>query len=413
MLMWYDKELTFTKNVLEKMNLQVIELEKDRTPDLQIDYGIRKFFHLEEEYDSLFLRKPFESEPQTIYKMTDRYLCSYLYLMLPGKPGTVLLLGPFMPVQFTYEDLLYEAERHNVSPQLFGELEDYYGRLPVISDSGFLYSVMNSLAEVLWGSSQSYRILDLKEDEMPLPPVPEEEAFTPTEKTLLTMEDLEKRYKYENEFLHAVTLGLLHKAELMLSSFSELSMKHRVADSLRNTKNYCIIMNTLMRKAAEQGSVHPVYLDNISSDFARRIEAASSSSATQKLMKEMVSSYCRLVSKHSRMNYSLPVRKTLVCIESSLSADLSLHALAQLQNLSSGYLSALFRKETGQTLTDYVNERRIRHAKHLLRTTALQIQTIAQFCGIPDANYFTKTFKRYSGTTPLEYRRTHQPGTDG
>ncbi|MFH5834997.1 helix-turn-helix domain-containing protein [Proteiniclasticum sp. C24MP] len=52
-------------------------------------------------------------------------------------------------------------------------------------------------------------------------------------------------------------------------------------------------------------------------------------------------------------------------------------------------------------------------AEYLLRSTALQIQTIAQFCGFPDANYFTKTFKRYSGTTPLEYRRSRQHDADG
>ena len=72
--------------------------------------------------------------------------------------------------------------------------------------------------------------------------------------------------------------------------------------------------------------------------------------------------------------------------------------------VSEEYLSAQFKKETGSTLTEYVNGKRIKHAVSLLNTTSLQIQAIAQYCGIPDVNYFTKTFKKYIGTTPKEYR---------
>jgi len=66
----------------------------------------------------------------------------------------------------------------------------------------------------------------------------------------------------------------------------------------------------------------------------------------------------------------------------------------------------MFRKETGQTATDYVNLRRGRMACRLLGTTQLQVQTIALRCGIPDVNYFSKLFKKYMGRTPKEYRQT-------
>lgn len=411
--MWYEKELKFCRTILEKMNLQVLELEKDEAPDRQIDFGVRRFFSLQAEYVSTFLRKPFEGEAKTIYKLTDRYFCNYLHLILPGESTKVLLIGPYISRQLSYEDLLHEAERFSISPQLFSEIEVYYGSIPVLVDDSFLFSVMNTLAEVLWGSSRAYRIVDVTEKDISPHPLSPEEELLPMEQTLLSMEDMEKLYAYENELLSAVTFGLTHKAELMLSNFSELALKHRVADPIRNMKNYCIIMNTLMRKAAERGSVHPVYLDQVSSDFARRIELISSQTTAYKMMKEMISDYCRLVNKHSMIDYSLPIRKTLVCIESNLAGSLTLHSLASLQNISSGYLSALFRKETGKTLTEYINRRRVRQAEYLLRSTALQIQTIAQFCGFPDANYFTKTFKRYSGTTPLEYRRSRQHDADG
>jgi YesN/AraC family two-component response regulator len=55
-------------------------------------------------------------------------------------------------------------------------------------------------------------------------------------------------------------------------------------------------------------------------------------------------------------------------------------------------------------LTEYVNRKRVEYALSLLNTTSLQVQTIAQQCGIMDVNYFTKTFKKYIGMTPTRYR---------
>ena len=91
-------------------------------------------------------------------------------------------------------------------------------------------------------------------------------------------------------------------------------------------------------------------------------------------------------------------------IEKDLAADLSPHLLAENQNVSLGYLSTVFRKETGKTLSEYIREKRIKHAAHLLRTTHLQIQTVALHCGIMDVQYFSKTFKKYMGVTPTSLR---------
>ena len=48
---------------------------------------------------------------------------------------------------------------------------------------------------------------------------------------------------------------------------------------------------------------------------------------------------------------------------------------------------------------------RMKNALHLLKTTRLQIQNIAQLCGIADPNYFTKLFKRFYGLTPTQFRK--------
>lgn len=68
------------------------------------------------------------------------------------------------------------------------------------------------------------------------------------------------------------------------------------------------------------------------------------------------------------------------------------------------YLNLLFKKETGQTLYRYITGVRIEHAKHLLETTSETINAIALSIGYPNANSFSRAFKRCEKMTPQEYR---------
>lgn len=83
-----------------------------------------------------------------------------------------------------------------------------------------------------------------------------------------------------------------------------------------------------------------------------------------------------------------------------------LSQLAGLVFLTPTYLSKLFKAETGMTITDYLIEIRINHAKLLLREAcSLKVHEIGSKVGYPDPAYFNKLFKRMVGVTPNEYKR--------
>ena len=122
------------------------------------------------------------------------------------------------------------------------------------------------------------------------------------------------------------------------------------------------------------------------------------------LIKDMARKYTLLVKNHSLQGYSPLVRKVIIHVDTDLAGDLSLNAQANLLNVNPSYLSTVFKKETGHTLTEYVTGKRIEYAVFLLNTTKMQIHTIAQYCGIPDICYFTKIFKKKIGQSPSKYR---------
>lgn len=403
--LFYEIELRFMWDVFEKCNLQMLFLEADREPDRQVDLGLRERLGISREYGRLMDIFRQIVQPGVLYRMTDPFLCSYLLLELPEwKRRTFLAIGPYLAVELTRGQFLEQAERLGLSGDGVAVLESHYAAVPQLAEQT-VFAPLETFCERLWGRD-GYTMVDVNQELYQAEPtLPVATPRQTPEETLRKMEEMERRYAYENELMRAVSMGLTHKAEMLLASFSNFAFERRLADPVRNLKNYAIIMNTLLRKAAEQGGVHPLYLDNLSSEYAGKIEQITSAAAGYGLMTEMYRGYCRLVRRHATKNYSPPVRKAIAHIDSDLNGELGLKSLAELQGINASYLSTLFKKETGQTVTDYVNQRRMHLAVQLLGGTRLQIQTVAQHCGIPDVNYFTKVFKKYVGKTPGQFRQ--------
>lgn len=72
------------------------------------------------------------------------------------------------------------------------------------------------------------------------------------------------------------------------------------------------------------------------------------------------------------------------------------------------YLSRRFKQYYGTTVIAYLQQAKITHAKHLLRFTNQSIEAIATDCGIEDANYFARLFKKIEGISPGEFRKSWQ-----
>ncbi len=404
--MFYGAELNFLRDILSKYHLQTQILKTADDISLTTNAILSGFLRDNRKtiiFDELFP----DIKENTIYKFSDALSCHYYLFLLPDtEEKTVMVIGPYMKTEISHRQMMERAESVKLDPRKIKALEYYIGSVPLILDENIIFAIIGTFADRIWNGSSNYSVVDItNEHQSAFSSFNLGKSSNETEDiATFNMQMMEQRYSYENELMNAVSQGLTHKAELLLTNFSEITFEKRTADPLRNIKNYCIIMNTLLRKAAENGGVHPIYIDNISSSYAKRIEELPSVEHIGKFMVEIFRAYSNLVKNHSISKYSPAVQKTIITIDADLTADLSLKAMSELNNVSAGYLSSLFKKETGQTLTEFVNKRRTRMAKKLLKTTNLQVQTIAQHCGILDVQYFTKLFKKYEGKTPKEYR---------
>ena len=401
--MFYKQELSFLCDVLKKSRVNATVMERAEFIRTLTDDEVREPFYAKERLISVVPTL----QSRTLYTFSDRAALSYRFILLPETvTPMVLTIGPYRTVQTTAGELLEIGERFGITPQKQKHFSEYYESIPLLPSDSPVWMMLNAFCERIW-RSPSFAVEDISPQVTNVER--EREVTLPShDGTELSMKALERRYAFENEMIRAVEQGQLHVEKQLMRAFSSGTFEKRVKDPLRNAKNYSIIMNTLLRKAAENGGVHPLHIDRASSAFAKRIEDMASVDDTGALMCEMFRDYCRLVQEHMTIGLPEVVKKAMLEINADISADLSTHKLARIQDVSAGYLSTMFKKATGQTLSDYIRKRRMEHAAHLLENTNLQIQTVALHCGIMDVQYFSKLFKRQMGLTPSDYRASRR-----
>jgi two-component system response regulator YesN len=91
-------------------------------------------------------------------------------------------------------------------------------------------------------------------------------------------------------------------------------------------------------------------------------------------------------------------------LEKNYSQEISLEDVAASVNISSFYLSKLFKKELGENFIDYLTGVRIRKAKEILANPRHTVKDACYMVGYHDPNYFARVFKKISGMTPSEYQ---------
>ena len=92
-------------------------------------------------------------------------------------------------------------------------------------------------------------------------------------------------------------------------------------------------------------------------------------------------------------------------IDSHFKEDIHRDELAELVFLNTDYMSRIFKKEKGVSISNYILQKRVDEAKKLLCGSSLPINTVSLHIGYSNFSYFTKMFKENTGLTPLEYRR--------
>ena len=102
---------------------------------------------------------------------------------------------------------------------------------------------------------------------------------------------------------------------------------------------------------------------------------------------------------------SRPIKKAIGYIQDNYKEKIYIRDLADLIGMNEQYFCRFFKKAIGRSPIEYVNEYRIKKARHYLEETDLTVMEICLECGYNNLGNFLREFRTDTDTTPLQYRK--------
>lgn len=397
--------LDYTVSFFSKLNLGTHFISVNEPLPDEVDLGFRKAI-LRNSPTSILQFETIDVNfvaQHIIYLMTDMYNCHYIIIPIPDQEtDTVLYVGPYITEASGIYRTNELCDKLEIPVALREFINQYFTTIPCLSDSSVIEAFLDTLGENIYGAGE-YKIEYLKQEV-----IGENEYLTAVDNnnTEDIMHRLEYRYNLEEKVIDSISRGDFNAAMKYSTDQALANIDNRSPSTLRSKKNNLLAFNTICRKGAERGNVHPIHLDEMSRRMAIKIENMTSPNQDKEVHREVLKKYCTMVQHNSTTGYSPTMQKVINHILQNMNdTELTLQSTAATLSLNKSYLATLFKKETDKTFTQFVNAKRLEHAIFLLNSTDLQIQEIANICGVPDVTYFTRIFKAEKGMTPTQYRK--------
>ncbi len=323
--------------------------------------------------------------------------------MQEDKISACHILGPFFAsgMHESIAEYVHDA-LHDLAPQNeIALLAEKLQALSVISiQSDCQYAVM--LHKLVNGEL-------LPESSIQYQPAPIS-AFLSTsaeEKVPTKVKDRLNVYLAERTMLHAIREGDANAAAASALSAQKTVARVReyTGNPLLDMKIACTTFTTLCTRAAIEGGLSPSVAYPVGDAYIRKFFASSNGEYVGELKTHMYHDFVAFVHElRVNPNYSKAIQSCCDYIQLHPAEPLSIDMLASRLGYAKYYLSALFKKETGCSVSAYIKCVRIEQAKVLLASTDLSVESIWETVGFSSRSVFGKAFCSIVGMTPREYR---------
>lgn len=214
---------------------------------------------------------------------------------------------------------------------------------------------------------------------------------------------------FEKKILQMVREGRpeeLKKVSLLRMDEEAVSVLSK-SSYIRSLKNHIISLITLVSRAAIEGGLNEDLAYSLHDSFIQNLEEMYRLEEVKGVAREVLSTFTKNVKQIKDENYSKTIIFCKDYIYKHIYQQINHDDIAQKVDLSPKYLSILFKRETGISVSDYIQQTRIDEAKKMLIYSKNSISEIAALLQFNDQSYFTRVFKKICGITPMQFRERH------
>lgn len=214
-------------------------------------------------------------------------------------------------------------------------------------------------------------------------------------------------YDREMLFFQSIQLGNVKEALRLFKPFDNEKMGILSVDKLRNLKYHLIITVAFITRYCIEGGMEMETAYNLSDIHIQSIDVCQTEAEIHNLHLEIVKDYAlRMQTIRKKTLYTKEITTCLDYIYDNLHTKITLEELSAAAGLSSSYLSRLFHKEVGTTISEYISRKRVEAAENMLKYSEYSFTDISNYLCFSSESHFIQVFKKYTGYTPKRYRDT-------
>ena len=176
-------------------------------------------------------------------------------------------------------------------------------------------------------------------------------------------------------------------------------------DPVQSQKYHFAILAALVSRLCLEEGLDREVAYGMSDLYIQKVDTLTTVQQIFQLRDKMVNDYTNTMHEaKKRQAYSRQTAKAIDYISNNLNARITLTDIADALNMTSSYLSKLFSKETGQSISAYIKEEKLKAAANMLQYSDISITDISEYYHFSSQSHFTASFTELFGLTPKKYR---------
>lgn len=176
-------------------------------------------------------------------------------------------------------------------------------------------------------------------------------------------------------------------------------------DPMQEQRYLFVASAALAGREAVQGGMDEARARDLRDLYIRTMDEAATAEEINALHREMFETFTReMAAPHQTGGYSRPVALCMDHIREHLHKTIRVKELAEQVGLSESYLSAIFKEETGQPISEYIQTKRVEEAESMLKFSTRSCAEIGNILAFSSQSHFIRVFKQHTGLTPRAYR---------
>ena len=179
-------------------------------------------------------------------------------------------------------------------------------------------------------------------------------------------------------------------------------------NALTNIKYHFVVTAAMLTRYCIDGGLEPEQAYRLSDFYILKMDTCTTVRQIADLHHEMAKDFTgKMVLQKKSSILSKPVVQCVDYIYSHIKERITVAVLAEYTGLSESYLSRIFKQNLGISISDYIREKKIEKATHLLRYSDKSIIDIANYLSFSSQSHFIQTFENFTGMTPKKYRNKY------